>query len=349
MSTWDGSVPCVYIPYPCTACDHIVEQMWPVNSWGMHFVTVPLAGRDNSGDIFRVVAAEDATDVLVNGIVVATLNTGDHWEGNLTGYNEITSSKAVCLCQYAKGMNCSGGVTGDPFSMIIPPREQFLTNYTIATVAGFTSHWANVVAPGYAIGTILQDGVPIPAGAFTQIGTTNYYGAQRSITMGSHTFTGTFPFGVFIYGWTTVDSYGYPGGASLAPIGTINGVTLTPPTASGTLNVTVLCFTAHVTDNFNNAVPGVLVNFNIMGINPLIGTAYTDSTGDAQYCYTQTGTTGCIDSVYAEVFGFKSDTSLAFWTYIPPCINPASGGNIGSDQAGCGSFAPSSIVNLVLP
>lgn len=344
-----GSVRLTNVPASCQFGDHIVEQMWPVTSWGKNFVTVPLAGRDNSGDIFRVLAAEDGTDVSINGTIVTTLNTGDHYETNLQGYNSITTSKAACLAQFAKGTMCSGNITGDPFMMLIPPREQFLTNYTICTVTGFTSHWVNVVAPDYALGSILQDGVLIPVGAFTQIGTTNYWGAQRSITDGSHTFSSIFPFGVFVYGWTTVDSYGYPGGGSLSPIGTVNSVSISPVTASGTLNVSLICFTAHVLDQYLNPVAGVLVNFDIYGCNPLIGNAYTDVSGDAQYCYTQTGAAPCIDSVYAEIFGFKSDTSTVFWSYTPPCINPTTGGSIGNDQSGCGSFIPSTITSITLP
>ncbi|MEI6899472.1 MAG: IgGFc-binding protein, partial [Bacteroidota bacterium] len=344
-----GSVKCTNIPSGCSACDHIVEEMFPYYSWGKNFVTVPLAGRDLSGDIFRIVAAQDGTDISVNGTTVATINTGDYYETNLIGYNSISTSKATILAQFAKGITCTGNITGDPFMMLISPKEQFLTNYTICNVTGFTTHWVNVVAPDYALGTIYQDGVLIPNAAFIQIGTTNYYGAQRSVTDGSHTFNSTSPFGVFVYGWASADSYGYPGGGSLAPVGTVNGITLSPDTSYGQLNVTNVCLTAHVFDNNNNPVVGVLVNFNVSGITPLIGNAYTGALGDAVYCYTQTGVTPGTDHIYAEVFGFKSDTSVVIWGYNPPCTNPTSGGLIGNNQSGCGSYTPATLSNLTLP
>jgi uncharacterized protein (TIGR02145 family) len=96
-------------------------------------------------------------------------------------------------------------------------------------------------------------------------------------------------------------------------------------------------------------VVGVLVNFNVLGINPLTGTGYTDATGNAQYCYTQTGTVPCEDHIYAEVFGIRSDTSVVFWTYTPPCNNPANGGTIGNDQSGCGSYIPATLNNIQSP
>jgi hypothetical protein len=345
-----GSVRITTVPNGCFAADHIVEQMWPVTSWGKNFVTVPLAGRDASGDVFRVLAAEDATVIQVNGIVVSTLNMGEHYEAILTGYNSITASKAVDLEQYAKGYSCSGGLTGDPFMMIIPPREQFLTHYTIGTALGFATHWTNLVAPSYALGTIYEDGMLIPNGAFTQIGSTSYYGAQRSIAEGSHTYNSIHPFGVFVYGWNTADSYGYPGGGSMSPIGTVNSVTISPATASGIVNVSTICFTAHVEDDLSNPVAGVLVNFNISGISAISGTAYTDALGDANYCYARTGTTSGTDDVYAECFGFISTTSTATWTYVPPpCINPASSGTITGIQAGCGSYTAAPLIGVIPP
>ena len=343
-----GSVKTTDVPSGCLYGDHIVEQMWPVWSWGKNFATVPLAGRDNSGDIFRILAASDGTVVSINGTTVTTLNAGDYYETNLTGLNSISSSKETCLAQFAKSTSCAGGVTGDPFIMLIPPREQFLTQYTIGTPSGFTSHWVNIVAPSFALGTIFQDGVLIPNGAFTQIGTTGYYGAQRSITEGSHTFTGNFPFGVFVYGWTTVNSYGYPGGGSLSQVATVDSITISPPYATGTLNTTNVCFTAHVMDVNLNPVAGVLVNFNISGIGPLTGNGYTDIVGNAQYCYTRTGTIPGTDSIYAEVFGITSDTSTVDWSSLP-CANPVAGGTIGNAQTGCAGFTPGTITSLTLP
>jgi uncharacterized protein (TIGR02145 family) len=345
-----GSVTLVDIPNStCQAADYIVEMMFPWYSWGKTFVSVPLAGRDNSGDVFRIVAAQDGTDISINGIYDTTINAGDHYQVTLSGYNSYSTSQAVTLAQYAKGEWCSGGTTGDPFMMLIPPEEQFLTNYTVINVSGFTTHWVNVAAPDYAVGYIYQDGTLIPAGAFTQIGTTSYYGAQRSVTQGSHTFNSLYPFGVFVYGWGSANSYGYPGGCSLSPVSEINTITLTPDTSYGMLNVTNVCLTALVLDGNSNPIPGVLINFHVYGLNPFTGTAYTDASGNAQYCYTQVGSAGGTDHVYADQFGITSDTVTVIWSYTPPCIDPTNGGTIGSDQTGCGTFIPVALTNLSLP
>jgi hypothetical protein len=57
----------------------------------------------------------------------------------------------------------------------------------------------------------------------------------------------------------------------MSPVATVNSVTLSPEILYGELNITNLCLTAHVTDDLNNPVEGVLVNFFVTGINPLFG------------------------------------------------------------------------------
>ena len=347
-----GSDESTLVPDLCSAADHIIEEMFPYYSWGKNFVTAFFAGRDLGGDYFRIVAADNGTVITVNGTQVATINAGVFYETNLAGYNEITASNPVMVAQFAKGSTCAAGI-GDPFMMLIPPKDQFLTSYTICnvTLANTTGvqHWVNVLAPDNALGSIYEDGVLIPASAFVQIGTTNYYAAQRTMTGGSHTFNGTIPFGVLVYGWAYAESYGYSGGESLAPIVSIDTITLSPDTAYGQLNITNVCLTANVKDNLNNNVAGALVNFHVGGINPLLGNAYTDLAGNAQYCYTQTGTIPGTDYVYAQVLGIKSDSSVVFWSDGNPCINPTLGGTISGDQSGCGSFSPATLTNIQLP
>ena len=345
-----GAVQATTIPgVACTAADHIVEQMMPLESWGREFVTVPTAGRDGSGDLFRVLAHLAGTQVSVNGSVVATLGAGEFYQAILTGYNQISATEPVMVAQYAKGMTCSGGTIGDPFMMIIPPREQFLTQYTVTTVSGFTSHWVNLVASELSLGTINEDGILIPSSVFTPIGSSGFYGTQRSITQGSHVYTSAHPFGTFVYGWNTADSYGYAGGMSLSPVATVTNVTLSPPAATGILNVTSVCFTAHVENGSGQPVVGVRVDFHVSGLNPVWGHAYTDNLGNAEFCYTQTGTIPGTDQVYAEVSGNTSNTSTVAWSLTGPCENPETAGSIAGDQSGCPGFVPASLLSQSLP
>ncbi len=103
--------------------------------------------------------------------------------------------------------------------MIVPPAEQFLASYTVATpvesaILGaqrFDRNFINIVAPADAIGQIELDGVAIEQSKFTAIGTSGFFGAQVPVTLGSYQLAGPSPFGVFVYGFGSFDSYGYVG------------------------------------------------------------------------------------------------------------------------------------------
>ncbi|MBC7936723.1 MAG: Ig-like domain-containing protein, partial [Rhizobacter sp.] len=308
-----GGHQCANIPIGAFACDHIVEQLPPTTAWGRNFVSVPLKTRIG-GDTFRFLASENGTNVIVNGATVATLNRGQFHEMILTTSSQITANKPILVSQYSNGSSFDG-VTSDPFMMLITPYEQFLGNYTFSTPAsGFLSNFVNVVAPAGAIGALQLDGAVIPAAAFSPIGSSGFSGAQLDLDLGVHTINGTnLPFGIFVYGFDSYDSYGYPGGQSLAPIATVSSLTLTPETGTASVG-TSQCFSALVKDQFNNPVVGVRVDFNITGANPgSTGFLNTNGSGIAQFCYT--GANAGTDNIVASV-GTINDASSFIWTPI---------------------------------
>jgi uncharacterized repeat protein (TIGR01451 family) len=305
-----GGHQCANIPNTATvACDHVVEQIPPVETWGQSFITEPLATRTR-GDTFRILASEDNTQVSINGTVVATLARGEFHEQLITAASEITADKAVLVSQYSNGSSFDG-VTSDPFMMLVPPFEQFLASYTVTTPAsGFSKNFVNLVVPDAAVGQVELDGTPVPASSFTPIGSTGFSGAQVEVTLGSHTLSGPLPFGAFMYGFDSFDSYGYPGGLSLAPIQRVESVSLSPKAASNPVN-TQHCVDATVRDQNQAPLAGVRVDFTVTGANPQTGFAFTNASGVAQFCYT--GTNEGDDSIVARS-GDKSDTATKTWS-----------------------------------
>lgn len=57
---------CVDIPEGYPYCDHIVEEMLPINTWGKSYITYPLASKYN-GDFLRIISATDGNSVTING------------------------------------------------------------------------------------------------------------------------------------------------------------------------------------------------------------------------------------------------------------------------------------------
>ena len=315
-----GGHRCANIPNSGTlACDHIVEQLPPASAWGENFITVPLATRFN-GDTFRMLASEDNTNVSVNGVLVATLNAGELHEQIIDGSASITSDNPILVAQYSNGTTFDG-VTSDPFMMLIPPFEQFLADYTISTPAsGFSANFVNIVTSDAGVGLVTLDGVAIPAGDFTAIGTSGFSGAQVSISLGSHHLSSSLPFGVFSYGYDSFDSYGYPGGMSLAPIAVVSNIDLLPPSATNPVGVEH-CVTATVTDQDGNPLQDIRVDFDVTGVNPNMGFSNTDVNGEAEFCYI--GNNGGDDNIEASV-GSLSDNATSSWIdNLPPDCSTA--------------------------
>jgi hypothetical protein len=111
---------------------------------------------------------------------------------------------------------------------------------------------------------------------------------------------------------------------SLAPVARVTSVSLTPEIATNPVG-TQHCVTATVTDQNQQPLNGVRVDFNVTGANPTAGFANTAANGQAQFCYT--GQHSGQDTITAAV-GDISDTATKNWTgegaNIPPVADPQS-------------------------
>jgi len=306
-----GGHQCANIPQGFVACDHIVEQLPPTSTWGQSFVTLPLATR-RGGDTYRVLASRDVTTVSIDGVVVATLDRGGIYETILTNSALINADGPILVTQYSNSSSFDN-VTSDPFEVVIPPFEQFLAGYTITTPAtGFPINFINVVAPDVAVGTIRLDGTVIPAADFTSIGSSGFSGAQVAIARGNHTLSAPVPFGITTYGFGSYDSYGYPGGLGLAEVAKLTDLTLMPMTATNPVNAEY-CAIATTVDQNSVPLPGIRVDFEVAGVNPGSGFAFTNTNGKGEFCYI--GTNAGQDTIIASVGGL-SDTVTNEWTSI---------------------------------
>jgi len=311
-----GASQCSNIPSGYVYCDHICEMIPPSTTWGKNFVTVPLKSRVN-GDTWRMMASQNATTVSIDAVAQPVINAGQFIEVLLTGQSIITSDKPILLAQYSNGSSFSGN-PGDPFMMIIPPYEQYLAGYTLTTVSGYVAHYINVVAPNAVVGSLTLDAVIVPVIEYTPIGASGFSGAQLTVLPGSHTLAATLPFGAFQYGFNNDDSYGYPGGLSLAPIATVTSLDVTPEDATNPIN-TQHCVDGLVLDNLGIPVVGVRVDFLIKGVNAGAGFAFTNASGIAQYCYT--GTVAGRDTIIGST-GNLVDTVFKTWTGGGPICDP---------------------------
>jgi len=324
------------IPAGYSAANYLVEQLPPIDMWGRHFVTVPLATR-TGGDRFRIVAARAGTEIHVDGMPVATLDRGQFYETVLVQPAEINASQPVVVAQFAQGYGYDNGF-GDPTLLLVPPVEQFLDRYTLAVpLTGFDVNFINIAAPAAAVGAILLDGAVIPAAEFTLIGASGYYAVQLPVSPGAHRLeassdlrppttvalpTSDFrpptsaPFSVSVYGFADADAYGYLGGQAFGRINAVANFELTPKSASQPVGAQQP-FVATLTDGDSQPLAGVRVDFAVVGTHAGNGFAFTDGLGRAVFALTGSQPGG--DVVTASV-GAWSEVAAASWIAAAPAI-----------------------------
>mgnify|MGYP005620398379 CR=1 FL=1 len=215
-----GGHKCTRVPFNIAACDHLVEQLNPVDSWGDEFVTVPFAEKPG-GDTFRIMASLDNTSVAINGAAAAVINRGEIYETILDEASYITSDAPVFVMQYANSMFYDDS-TGDPFMAIVYPFSGYSTDYNTAVFdlghAGMSAY-INIAVPSAAVGSITINGAPVSAAFHPVPGSDFYYAQINAAPGGSYILSGPEPFGAMIYGYFDFESYGYPvGGFTPAPV-----------------------------------------------------------------------------------------------------------------------------------
>ena len=314
VAVYGGSA-CADVPVGTGYCNHLIEQMPPTSAWGKAFYTEPLATR-LKGDTFRFLASVDNTTISVNGTVVTTLNSGKVYETILAAASVITANQPILVAQFSNGSTFDN-VSADPFMMLVPPYEQYLTSYTITTPAtDFTPNYVNVIAPTAGLSSLTMDSAAISPSLFKQIGSSGYSGAQVPLTVGAHTLAGSVPFGVIVYGFANVDGYGYIGGFSLSPVASVTSVSLSS-SASTVMVGSQACLVASVTDQNGKGLSGIRVDFTVAGANVTTGSATTNTSGQGTFCYT--GANSGQDTVTAISSGLSGTTAIT-WTAIPAAV-----------------------------
>ena len=233
---------CTNVPTNVTACDHLVEQIPSVSTWGQKFATAPLKGR-LAYDVFRILASENLTTVVVN----CTLSTDQPTLYNATGtyminegsfvefrvsssqYCLIEGSHNILVLQYSVGY-LADSTTGDPTMIIVPAVSQYCNDYSLPTIQpddnSFTfTHYMNIFIPAqwYQTDQIFLDNrllssYHLDLRAIEQDGVPQVYAAQVNLTEGVHTLhhaDAEATLGVIMYGFATHNSYGHPGGLCL--------------------------------------------------------------------------------------------------------------------------------------
>lgn len=249
--------------------DHLCEMLPPVQAWGKKYFSVEY-DRNDKGDLFRIVASEPNTkykvtwyDKKTNKLISkregVLKKSGDFAElieimsapGNnasVRGTSIWEADKPVMVMQYAYSSSWDGHNNFDPFMIVVTPVEQFTktTIFQSPSSKTFVDNKFNLIAVGDTVDavrsdsllkSITLDGTPIwkkdPAFLANRIPNSDLFWMKCKVETGPHYIKGDTKFGGYVYGFTSVDSYGWPAAMSFYKLGEVD--TLPPVvTISGT-------------------------------------------------------------------------------------------------------------------
>ncbi len=228
-----GGHACASIPNKSILyCDHLEEQLMPLETWGTEYVASRNPIRGGEPMRWRIVAAEDGTTIDFEPAVTigaqAQLDAGEWLEFDDLIDFHVLANKPISVAGY---MHSCGTVMpnqncpGDPSMVLMVPVEQYQQDYVFLVDSNYDEDFAKLIRP---------NGVPVtldcllglvPENRWTVIGNSGYEWAtidmnpgEATCQPGTNQASAPEGFGVIIYGQSSRASYAYAGGLSLETI-----------------------------------------------------------------------------------------------------------------------------------
>jgi hypothetical protein len=216
----------------CT--EHFEQQLFPTSSLGRTFAVTRSPIRSTTSmiepDFYRILATKDNTTVSTSLVDFPkfTLDAGDVAKLWSTEGFTVEADQAITVAQFAVCQqfvdDWSSSPGGDPEFVIFPPVEQHRSEYIFLTPKTFTKDYVVIAAPTGA--TVELDGQEISGPSKTlcasyslgQVNGKDQISYHCPVEDGIHKVISTQPVGITVYGYYSVGSYGYPGGANLKQI-----------------------------------------------------------------------------------------------------------------------------------
>ncbi len=208
-----GGSGCTYIPTTCTACDHIFDQMFPVETWGDEYYIVPFTG--TTGFTYRIIARDNGTSVTINGGAPLAMTAGQILEfNNVNTTIQVVSNNPISVIQFMEGFSCSG--VGDPCMLGLNASSQQINQVTFSTVTStiITQHNLTLIVETADVGVTQLDNVPIPAASYNSFPSNPLKSyTQVTLAQGSHSLFAPNGFTAYVYGTGSAESYAYSVGS----------------------------------------------------------------------------------------------------------------------------------------
>ena len=259
-----------------------------------------------------------------------TLNAGQTHEF-LTGEpTSITADKPVLVAQFSNGSQFDDTVS-DPFMVVVPPYEQYLTSYVVATPAdGFRDNFLNLITLSTATGGVVVDGASVAA---AQLEGNSAAPRTRPLSVpvptGTHRIAGSSPVGVTVYGYDVFDAYGYVGGTGGGAVASLQTLALTPPEQTKNVGEQA-CVTVAAKDQSGAGLGGIRVDLTVVGVVSAQDSVVTTQDGTAPYCLTSNAS-GIAD-IAAAAAGLSAGAKVTWATESVNHPPVASDGTAATDE-----------------
>lgn len=209
-----------------TTGDHLFQQTYPLETWGKSYIHIPLAGR-TSGEMVKVLASSDGTEVRVDGNLVGRIDESEFLELNF-GPDQLASietSKPAAVSVFSKSQACNNRDNsftnqGDPFIITYSPNNQRIKSITFSSIKGIeiNRHFVNVIVPRGSSDKTILNGENVGSEFKPVPGNSDFEYAQLVVTQGPNSLSNPEGFIGYAYGSGFIESYGYAIGASLENI-----------------------------------------------------------------------------------------------------------------------------------
>lgn len=149
---------CTYVPRYCQSCDHLYEQVPPLENWGYEFAVVPFDDRDKY--VVRILAKEDNTYVDVDGERQVIEKAGRFIELELKKeVFYVRTSRPVVVSKYTIGTRCDKR-KGDPSMVMVKPLLSFEghTELPVMQTDNITEYYITVITERDNIGVLTING-----------------------------------------------------------------------------------------------------------------------------------------------------------------------------------------------
>lgn len=224
-----------------TCCaDHLEQQLFPVDTWGTHYIATKSFDRGLENDYWRILAAQDNTKIETIPPVaeIPTLNAGEWYEFGSREHFEIVSDKPILVGQFLASEQApdpnlrdfleeGDAGTGDPAFILAVPVSQYRQDFVFLAPDKYALDYVSIIAPVGA--EVFFDERPVPV-SWEPVGDgAMWHIARFPIADGVHFIQSDVPLSVIVYGYDQFVSYGYPGGLNLDVVDPETGMGMNPP------------------------------------------------------------------------------------------------------------------------